>query len=480
MTDKSEAAASWTSLAQGIAEMCGRLALAALAAIGIVLCLMLIAAAGATARGVAVYGPKVISRDTPLPARCDRLRQETDTMIASDPHHPRHLVATWDQDDHKSNVTATSRNGGKTWKISTIPGISKCTGGVSDQVVDPWLSIGQGGTAYFATLPLSVSGFTVSRSIDGGSTWQAPKTADPTAGLTVDLPSVLADPSQAGRAYLTWSRFNFDSGGAITSGDARYSLSTDGAQTFSTPVVIHTPPTGQAAFESRIALMSDGSLLDVLGEAPPDPLTAPLATIATRSIDGGQTWSAPVPVTTVPQDAILDPDGGKPVYEFCCLYSLAAGKGNRAYVAYTDNNGRRSGRVVVVGSDDGGLSWGSTQTVVHVPAQALQAAVAVAGDGTVGVTWYDFRHDKRGDRPLTTDYWFAYSRDHGETWHRSHLAGPFDLRTSRRVGRPVGVYQGLAGLPQGFAATFIQARPKARRGGEDVFFARLTLPKRQS
>src|SRR6476659_5719377 len=106
-------------------------------AIALGFCLALIAASDAVAAGVRVYGPKVISRDTPLPARCDHLGQETDPMIAADPHHPRHLVATWDQDDHKSNVPATSRDGGKTWKISTVPGISECTGGVSYRVVQP-------------------------------------------------------------------------------------------------------------------------------------------------------------------------------------------------------------------------------------------------------------------------------------------------------------------------------------------------------
>src|SRR6476660_5563639 len=99
-------------------------------AIAVGFCLLFVLAPGAMASGVRVLGPKAISRDTPLPAGCDGLSQETDTMIAADPHNPRHLVATWDQDDHKSNVTATSRNGGKTWKISTIPGISKCNGGV--------------------------------------------------------------------------------------------------------------------------------------------------------------------------------------------------------------------------------------------------------------------------------------------------------------------------------------------------------------
>jgi hypothetical protein len=464
----------------------GRLTLA------LTLCLTLVAgaAAGAGARRsqraaghrqapahVRVHGPKVLSRDTPLPARCDRRSQETDTMIAADPHRPRHLVATWDVDDHRSNVTATSQNGGKTWRISTVPGISKCTGGISDQVVDPFVSIGAGGAAYFATLPLSVSGFLVNSSPDGGTTWASPQTADPAAGLTDDLPSVVADPVIGGRAYLTWSRFTF-SGNAITGGDARFSRTVDGAHSFSTPVVIDSPAAGRAALESRLVQMSDGSLLDLLGEAPVQPLTAPMATFASRSTDGGTSWSDPVRVTTVPQNAILDPDSGARQYEFCCLFAVAAGPANTAYVAYTKVKGRRSGRVVVVGSTDGGSTWGRPRTVVRLPAQALQAAVAVAGDGTVGVTWYDFRHDNVGDRPLTTDFWFAFSRDHGRTWHRSHLAGPFDLRTSRRAGRPLGVYQGLAGLPHGFAASFIEARPKARHGSEDVFFARITPPRR--
>jgi hypothetical protein len=442
------------------------------------LCLPLVLASSAAARGVRVYGPKVISRDTPLSESCDGLRQETDTMVAADPLQPRHLVATWDQDNHKSNVVATSTNGGKTWKLSTVPGISRCTGGVSDEVVDPWVSIGGKGVAYFTSLPLSVSGFLVNRSLDGGFRWSAPASADPAAGQTDDLPSVVANPRRSRRLYLTWSRFTF-SGGAMTGGDARFSRSLDGARTFSTPVVIHSSPAGKAVLESRLARFPDGSLLDVFGEAPVQPATAPLETFATRSANGGRSWSRPVQITTVPQDAIIDPDTGKPQYQFCCLFGVATGRHGSAYLGYTKVAGTHAGRVVVVHSKDGGRRWGRARTAARVPAQALEPAVAVAGDGTVGVTWYDFRNDKPGDSPLTTDYWFAYSHDRGKRWHRRHLGGPFDLRTSRRTGRPLGVYQGLAGLRHSFAATFIQARPRAKHGAEDVFFARVRPPRRR-
>jgi hypothetical protein len=442
------------------------------------ICLPLVVASSADARGVRVYGPKIISRDTPLSESCDGRRQESDTMVSVDPRQPRHLVATWDQDDHKSNVVARSRDGGRSWRISTVPGISKCTGGVSNEVVDPWVSIGRKGVAYFASLPLSVSGFLVNRSPDGGSRWSGPATADPTAGRTDDLPSVVADPRSSRRAYLTWSRFTFN-GAAITGGDARFSRSLDGSTTFSTPAVIHTSPAGKAALESRLGLLSDGSLLDVFGEARVQPVTAPMQALASRSTNGGRRWSRPVRITRVPQDAILDPDTGKPQYDFCCLFALATGPHDRAYLAYTRVTGTRSGQVVVVGSKNGGRRWGRPRTVARARAQTLEPAVAVARDGTVALTWYDFRNDKPGDAALTTDYWFAYSRDGGRRWHRRHLAGPFDVRTSRRSGRPLGVYQGLAGLRHGFAATFIQAKPQARLGAEDVFFARVTPPSRR-
>jgi hypothetical protein len=94
----------------------------------------------------------------------------------------------------------------------------------------------------------------------------------------------------------------------------------------------------------------------------------------------------------------------------------------------------------------------------------------------VGVTWYDTRNDLPGDTPLTTDVWFAHSRDGGNSWKQLHVAGPFDVRMAPRpMGFPrLGEYQGLVGLrTRGFAAAFTQAAPQAKDGPTDIFFARI-------
>jgi hypothetical protein len=60
------------------------------------------------------------------------------------------------------------------------------------------------------------------------------------------------------------------------------------------------------------------------------------------------------------------------------------------------------------------------------------------------------------------------------TRRRSHLAGPFDMNRAQALegaGRRIGDYQGLAGFPHGFVAAFTQARPRAKIGASDIFFA---------
>jgi hypothetical protein len=59
------------------------------------------------------------------------------------------------------------------------------------------------------------------------------------------------------------------------------------------------------------------------------------------------------------------------------------------------------------------------------------------------------------------------------------MVGPFNILTASETesagtaGLFVGDYQGLDGLPNGFAAAFAEAKPAARIGPSDVFVALL-------
>ena len=82
--------------------------------------------------------------------------QEVEPSITVNPADPRNIVATWKQDvgpdSTRSDLVASSLDGGRTWTRSTIPGLSKCTGGTADGASDPWVSAGIDGTVYFTGL----------------------------------------------------------------------------------------------------------------------------------------------------------------------------------------------------------------------------------------------------------------------------------------------------------------------------------------
>lgn len=114
--------------------------------------------------------------------------------------------------------------------------------------------------------------------------------------------------------------------------------------------------------------------------------------------------------------------------------------------------------------------------VVRERAQPFIPAVAVAGNGSVGVTWYQVPAGK-GGKELNAVVRFAWSSDRGVTWRFLRLAGPFDLHSAdiSSGGDFVGDYQGLVGLPAGFGAVNTLAKPDSRAGPTDVFFSEVEL-----
>jgi hypothetical protein len=123
-------------------------------------------------------------------------------------------------------------------------------------------------------------------------------------------------------------------------------------------------------------------------------------------------------------------------------------------------------------SSDGGLSWSPpirvNQTPLNIPPlnrQAFLPSVAVLGDGTIGVSYYDFRFNDPNPG-LPTDYWMATCHPYATTpatdpasWGNEMriTVNSFDLETVVINGfEPfLGDYiAGLAPSGNGFVATF--------------------------
>jgi hypothetical protein len=101
----------------------------------------------AAARPYKVKDLQVVSGPSPFAAGCpgafDDLSitgYELESAITVNPANPRNIVATWKQDAgpvvSRSDLVASSRDGGKTWTRSAIPGLSVCTGGTADHGSD--------------------------------------------------------------------------------------------------------------------------------------------------------------------------------------------------------------------------------------------------------------------------------------------------------------------------------------------------------
>ena len=443
---------------------------------------LLVAAASASPYKVkrlqAISGPSPFAAGCPGALHDDTniTGPELETAITVNPANPRNIIAAWKQDvgpdSTRSDLVASSQDGGKTWTRTTIPDLTVCTGGTADAGSDPWVSADGDGTIYFSGLAADLStdppttAVVASHSGDGGRTWPSVATvAPPLQGNETD--ATTGSPTLDGHAYTVWANFTFDFPRTNT---VEFSRTTDSGATWSPAVLIDQ--TGPFAWDQapRLLVLPDGTLLTLFART--DLEAGFGAHYAARSLDEGRTWLPPVQFgPQLPLLEFVHPEFGHlPQPHFP---SAAVAPDGTAYVAFENNNSATSGGIGVAKSRDGGLTWSSSM-LPGVSAYAFEPAIAVDKHGTVGVMWYDLRNDVLGDAALTADVWFAHSDNRGRSWRQTHVAGPTDLRTAPLPAHNfVGEYQGLAGLRSGFAAAFTLPAPQAKDGPTDIFFARI-------
>ncbi len=378
----------------------------------------------------------------------------------------------WSNGGARGLRAGVSVNSGRNWTTSVPQDVSLCTGGPFQRSTDPWTAFGLDGTAYFFSLAFNnnptppingASAMLVSRSTDGGVTWSAPtyliNDTDPLAFN--DKNSLTTDPNIPGNVYAVWDRLygpptafrapgGSDENGASsqavvdhdglqmarnriassrlaaaqgkpspvsdTFGPTYFARSTNSGLTWSRASPIYDPGRGAQTIANLIVGQPSGKLLDFFTHIDAQGNTS-IATVS--SFDHGFSWSRN-PILVAPTIAVgaITPESHKPLRDASLLFSPTVDptSGN-LYVAWEQPVGKSGiSGVLFTQSTDNGSTWSAPVKINATPAnttnklrgQAFNPTLVAAPDGTLAVTYYDFRNDTGPAGHELADAWVLF------------------------------------------------------------------------
>ncbi len=317
---------------------------------------------------------------------------------------------------------ATSTDGGNTWSHGVLPGLTKGEGsGPYDAASDPAVAFDAKHDVWMiASLPISNTKRTpavvVSRSLDGGFTWENPVSID-TAAVSSDKNWIVCDSTSTsphfGNCYTEWDD--------PSSGLILMSTSSDGGQTWG-------PAIGTVNHASGIG-----------GQPPVQPngtVIVPFegAGIASfMSTDGGKTWTKPVAVATI--QSHLDAGG----IRSGPLPSAAVDGTGTVWVVWEDCRFRTgcSTNDLVYSTSANGTTWSkvkripidaTTSTVDHfIPGVGIDPTTS-GTTAHVAVHYYFYSNTKCTTSTCQLFVGYISSHNAGSTWNAPvTLAGPMKL-----------------------------------------------------
>ena len=450
--------------------------------------LTLAAIAGVVAFGSAVPAAQAdlrVGKNQRLSADSSPFRGKDQVGLAVNPANPRHVVATNVNFLDEHCEASASFDGGETWTAAfplqppTGPAIGDPfmpTCRVSNHAGESMfqgVTFGSGANVYATSItPRAPGGVEqgatalVYKSTNGGVTWSPGVVALPggtggtiATGPYYELPSVLVQPGAGtGGADIVYSVARDASGSgnnappcpSLTTrcDPVRIARSLDGGQTFGPPVQVSPP--GVRTIDAPSATIDAAGNLSVTWRTV--GATGEIQFV--RSTDQGQTWSAPVTVTTVTNMARAGNSHVTPLASSASSFPrMAVDRQNgHLYIVYnqgppgpTAPAGGYQGadhfippdsHVYFQRSRDNGATWSQPRlindTTVHPGTQIVQTRhpeVAVAPNGRVDIVWEDRRHWYQGPGERTCvhthlfcddarlgDIYYAYSTNGGSTF----------------------------------------------------------------
>ena len=436
---------------------------------------------------------------------------QNETPLAVNPRNSQNLVTgnnDWNNNDG-CGVNA-SFDGGRTWTKTLpngfVPGITRFTNdpdvpgtGDGDFGGDPAAAFAPDGTAYFACFSYNGKStmLLLSRSTDGGATWQSGVHAIPSDPLTLvsafngngiakgsngqfpdhEAMSIGAD----GTIYVTWAQFH----GFGSNSPVWISASHDGGRSFGRPVKVSSGNV-RSDQDQRIVTNADGSVAYVTFDNAIQGGKG-TAMFVSKSTDHGQTWSAPFQFAVFTNPVCLFPP-------FCFNISGGEFRGpgsypapayspvnNRLYVAYADIDVDGQAKIFITSAPASDLTnWSPRTVVAAVPrGDRFAAELGIAPNGRIDVAFYDRSYTVNTMVDLT----YATSSDFGATWRSARVSrSSFDPSAWGVPGgstvRPfIGDYNGIVSLATSAGMTWTGAGTRnygVLPTNLEIYFARVT------
>ena len=345
---------------------------------------------------------------------------------------------------------ATSVNNGATWTDGLLPGITKWSGGGSnDRATDVSVAYDAAHTVWLiSSLTLLESpsvhgnGVVTSRSIDGGLSWSGP--VQTATGGDLDKNWIVCDNTSTSRFYgHCYTQWDDHGAGNLL----QMSTSIDGGQTWGAPKT-----NGAGVIGGQPVVRPDGIVI------VPTAIANETALGAFNSIDGGVTWSALTTIATIKHHTVAGSLREGP------LPSAEIDAAGTVYVTWADSRFRKGGKtndiVIAHSTNATGTSWSA---VTRVPIDATNSGIdhfipglgvnkATSGaNAQLGLTYYFYP-------PASTQLsvGFISSANGGATWTApqtitSGMSSTWAATTSqgRMVGDYISTSYGSDGLAHG-------------------------------
>jgi len=361
---------------------------------------------------------------------------------------------------------ATSTDGGTTWSHGFLPGLTTGEGtGPYDAASDPAVAYDAKHSVWMiASLPIanSTPAVAVSRSTDGGLTWQNPISVDTTA-VSSDKNWIVCDSWAAsphyGNCYLEWDDPNGND-------QILMSTSTDGGLTWDSPVTTADSATG----------IGGQPLVQPNGTVVVPILTNAMSSFS--SSDGGASWSG---LTTIANVQVHLDAGG---IRSGPLPAAEADGAGMVWVVWEDCRFRTncSTNDLVYSTSTDGVNWSAvtripiddtTSTVDHfIPGIGIDPMTSGAS-AHVAIHYYYYSQSNCTVSNCQLSVGYISSANGGSTWNTPvTVAGPMQLGwlPSSQNGLMVGDYIATAftnGVPHG---VFAVAKAKSGTGFNEAIY----------